>query len=94
MTDLEDDGTAPGLKIAVAAFLSLSVILGVTSYFLYADSAQAKARLDQANERIRTLEQANRSVLAKFEEKKIAVRNAEADAAKGQGTDPSRDERK
>jgi hypothetical protein len=92
MTESED---SPGLKIAVAAFLSLSVILAVTSYFLYADGVQAKARLEQANQRIQSLEQANRSVLARLEEsKKIAGRNSEADAAKGHGTDPSKDRRK
>ena len=34
-----------GLKIAVAAFISLSVILAVTSYFLYANVASGQARL-------------------------------------------------
>jgi cell division protein FtsB len=92
MTESED---SQGLKIAVAAFLSLSVILAVTSYFLYADGVQAKARLEQANRRIQALEQANRSVLARIEEtKKGAVRNSEADATKVPGTDPSKDQRK
>jgi hypothetical protein len=91
MTESDD---SPGLKIAVAAFLSLSVIMAATSYFLYTDGVQAKARLEQANQRIQSLEQANRSVLARLEEsKKIAGRNSEADAAKGQETDPSKDRR-
>jgi len=34
-----------GLKIAVAAFITLSVILAVTSYFLYTNGASAEARL-------------------------------------------------
>jgi hypothetical protein len=34
-----------GLKIAVAAFISLSVVLALTSYFLYANLATAQARL-------------------------------------------------
>ncbi len=34
-----------GLKIAVAAFITLTVILAVTSYFLYANAATARARL-------------------------------------------------
>jgi hypothetical protein len=92
MTESDD---SPGLKIAVAAFLSLSVILAVTSYFLYADGVQAKARLEQANRRIQELERANRSALARIEEsKKDAVRNPEADATKVPGTDPSKDRRK
>ncbi len=37
---------SPGLKIAVAAFLTLSVILAVTSFFLYSNASIAKARLD------------------------------------------------
>jgi hypothetical protein len=35
-----------GLKIAVAAFISIAVILTVTSYLLYANFAQAQARLE------------------------------------------------
>ena len=37
-----------GLKIAVAAFVSLSVVLAVTSYFLYSNYSQASARLTEA----------------------------------------------
>jgi len=40
-----------GLKIAVAAFLTLSVILAVTSYFLYSTSRQ-RAKRTAAAERI------------------------------------------
>jgi seryl-tRNA synthetase len=35
-----------GLKIAIAAFISFTVILAVTSYFLYSNVASAQARLD------------------------------------------------
>jgi hypothetical protein len=35
-----------GLKIAVAAFITLTVILAVTSYFLYSSASSAQARLD------------------------------------------------
>jgi len=35
-----------GLKIAVAAFITLTVILTVTSYFLYSNASSAQARLD------------------------------------------------
>ncbi len=34
-----------GLKIAVAAFIALTVILTVTSYFLYSAYASADAKL-------------------------------------------------
>ena len=40
-----------GLKIAVAVFIALSVILAVTSYFLYSNGSVAEARLAQANEK-------------------------------------------
>jgi predicted transcriptional regulator len=35
-----------GLKIAVSAFITLTVILTVTSYFLYSNALSAEARLD------------------------------------------------
>ena len=42
-----------GLKIAVAAFLALSVILAVACYFLYAAYAAADARRIEAEARNR-----------------------------------------
>jgi hypothetical protein len=39
---------SPGLKIAVAAFLTISVILFVALYFLYSAYSAAEARLDAA----------------------------------------------
>jgi hypothetical protein len=39
-----------GLKIAVAAFITLTVILTVTSYFLYSNGASAEARLQSEQE--------------------------------------------
>jgi hypothetical protein len=42
-----------GLKIAVAAFLSLSVILAVACYFLYSAYSTAEARRAAAEEQIR-----------------------------------------
>jgi hypothetical protein len=35
-----------GLKIALAVFITLTVILAVTSYFLYSNASVAQARLD------------------------------------------------
>jgi hypothetical protein len=42
-----------GLKIAVAAFLSLSVILAVACYFLYSAYTMAEARRVAAETQIR-----------------------------------------
>jgi hypothetical protein len=42
-----------GLKIAVAAFISLSVILAVACYFLYSAYTMAEARRADAEARIR-----------------------------------------
>ncbi len=39
-----------GLKIAVAAFIALSVILSVTSYFLYSAYSSADAQLTSTKE--------------------------------------------
>ena len=39
-----------GLKIAVAAFIALTVILTVSSYFLYTNGASAEARRESAEE--------------------------------------------
>lgn len=43
-----------GLKIAVAAFVSLTVILAVTSYFLYSNYDQTFQKLTAAEEKMRT----------------------------------------
>ena len=47
-----------GLKIAVAVFIALSVILAVTSYFLYSNGTVAEARLAETTEKNGTLEKA------------------------------------
>ena len=73
-----------GLKIAVAVFIALSVILAVTSYFLYSNGSVAEARLAQATEKISTLERAQSTQLTQNEDlrSKIGVRATEADAIK------------
>jgi hypothetical protein len=43
-----------GLKIAVAAFVSLTVVLAVTSYFLYSSYAQTYDKLDEAQKKLGT----------------------------------------
>jgi hypothetical protein len=47
------ENESQGLKIAVAAFISLSVILAVACYFLYAAYTQAEARRAAAEARNR-----------------------------------------
>jgi hypothetical protein len=75
-----------GLKIAVAVFIALSVILAVTSYFLYSNGSVAEARLAAATEKISTLERGQSTQLTQNEELrgKIGVRAQEADAAKSE----------
>jgi hypothetical protein len=41
---MSDANESQGLKIAVAAFMSLSVILALACYFLYSAYTQAEAR--------------------------------------------------
>ena len=41
-----------GLKIAVAIFVSLTVVLLVSSYFLYSSYSQASAKLKEANDKV------------------------------------------
>ena len=75
-----------GLKIAVAVFIALSVILSVTCYFLYSNYAVADARSAKANDDLATAKKAQNLQLNQLEELrgKIGVRAEDADAAKGE----------
>src|SRR5579885_1144838 len=75
-----------GLKIAVAVFIALSVILAVTSYFLYSNGAQAEARLAKAEEDKSKLQKAQNLQQTQIEELRgrIGVRTEEADAIKNE----------
>ncbi len=75
-----------GLKIAVAVFIALSVILAVTSYFLYSNGAVAEAKLAQITEKNRGLEGEYSKKLTHNEELrgKIGVRAEEPDAIKAE----------
>jgi hypothetical protein len=75
-----------GLKIAVAVFIALSVILAVTSYFLYSNGAQAEARLVTQTEKAANAEKAQRIQQTQIEElrNRIGVRTEEADAIKNE----------
>jgi len=75
-----------GLKIAVAVFIALAVILSVTCYFLYTNYSQAEARLAKANDDLNTSKKAVSMQLTQLEELRgrIGVRAEEADAAKAE----------
>jgi hypothetical protein len=62
-----------GLKIAVAAFIALTVILTVTSYFLYQAYSSADAKLQSANEEVNKKNQANSLALNQYEEVRTRV---------------------
>ncbi len=57
-----------GLKIAVAAFIALTVILTVTSYFLYQAYSAADAKYQSASEDVNKKNQANSLALTQYEE--------------------------
>jgi hypothetical protein len=73
-----------GLKIAVAAFITLTVILTVSSYFLYSNGASAEARREQAEEGANVKAKAASEALTRVEEmrNKIGVKATEHDPAK------------
>jgi septal ring factor EnvC (AmiA/AmiB activator) len=75
-----------GLKIAVATFVSLTVILAVTSYFLYSAYNQTDARLTAAQKTIRTKETAADTAQRQYEEmvKQIGSRAQEFKAVKNE----------
>ncbi len=71
-----------GLKVAVAAFLSLSVILAVTCYFLYSNYAMAQAKLSAANDVKRQLERIQAVHLNQIEDlkRKLEIRDSVGEA--------------
>ena len=73
-----------GLKIAVAAFISLTVILAVSSYFLYSNVASAQARLDFARDAERRAKLSANLALSQYDamRTKIGAKAEEFDAAK------------
>src|SRR5438094_514951 len=73
-----------GLKIAVAAFVSLTVILAVTSYFMYSAYSKADAQLTDAQQKAQTAQTAASTALLQYEEmlKRIGSRAADFDTAK------------
>src|SRR4051794_39026700 len=75
-----------GLKIAVAAFVSLTVILAVTSYFLYSSYAQADAQKLAEQEKTRTAQKAASDALNQYDElrKQVGSRAEEFEAVKAE----------
>src|SRR5271170_5133077 len=73
-----------GLKIAVVTFIVLTVILTVTSYFLYSAYSAADARLTSANEQLSEKTKASSLAITQYEEVrgKVGTKNQEYDQAK------------
>jgi hypothetical protein len=73
-----------GLKIAVAAFITLTVILTVSSYFLYSNGASAEARREQAEEAANVKNKAASDALNRVDEMRtrIGVKASEHEPAK------------
>ncbi|WP_406700067.1 hypothetical protein V5E97_14615 [Singulisphaera sp. Ch08] len=75
-----------GLKIAVAAFVSLTVILAVTSYFLYSNYDQTFQKLTAAEEKMRTAQKTADEATRQSEDlqKAIGSRAQEYEAVKAE----------
>ncbi len=75
-----------GLKIAVAAFVTLTVILAVTSYFLYSNYSQATVQLEAAAKKAQDSQTAANLALTQYEEmrKRIGSRADDFDPAKAE----------
>jgi hypothetical protein len=73
-----------GLKIAVAAFITVTVILAVTAYFLYSNVANAQARLASAREAEHRDKLAANLALRQYDElrTRIGTKAEDFDAAK------------
>jgi hypothetical protein len=73
-----------GLKIAVAAFITLSVILTVTSYFLYSAYSSAELRANAANDEANKAKASQSEILKNYHaiRQTVGTRAEEFDAAK------------
>jgi hypothetical protein len=73
-----------GLKIAVATFIALTVILTVTSYFLYTAYSQADARLTSANDQLAQKSKESSLAINQYDEVrgKVGTKNQEYDQVK------------
>jgi hypothetical protein len=75
-----------GLKIATAAFVTLAVILAVTSYFLYSAYSRAEAQSESAQEKLKAAQKAQSDAINQYDEfrKYVGTRADEYDQAKTQ----------
>src|SRR3954447_9601258 len=75
-----------GLKIAVAAFVTLTVILAVVSYFLYSSYDQTANKLTTAQEEARKKGEAANLAITQYDElrKQIGSRAEDFDAVKAE----------
>jgi len=75
-----------GLKIAVAAFVTLTVILAVTSYFLYSAYSRSEAQLESERDKLTKANKSASDALNQYEDfRKLAgARAEEADPAKAE----------
>jgi hypothetical protein len=73
-----------GLKIAVAFFISLSVILAVTSYFLYSSVSSTRWRLDSERDAHHFAKRATAMAVTQYDElrTRIGTKAEEHDAVK------------
>ena len=73
-----------GLKIAVAAFIALSVILSVASYFLYSAYSAADAQLATTKDQLQQAKKGQSDILNQYQDmrSKIGTKNEEYEAAK------------
>jgi hypothetical protein len=72
-----------GLKIAVAAFITLAVILMVTAYFLFSAYSAAEARMIAAQYQLRLAEKSQRMALEQYDKvsARIGTRTLEFDSS-------------
>ena len=75
-----------GLKIAVAAFVTLTVILAVTSYFLYSSYSRTEGLLQSATEKASKSDRAASEALNQYQKFRefAGVRGEEFETAKGE----------
>jgi len=75
-----------GLKIAVAAFVTLTVILAVTSYFLYSSYSRTEGLLQSATEKASKSDRAASEALNQYQKFRelVGARGEEFDTAKGE----------
>jgi hypothetical protein len=75
-----------GLKIAVAAFVTLAVILAVTSYFLYSAYSRSEALLESERDKVAKANKAASDAVSQYNEfrQKAGVRAEEFDPAKAE----------